>query len=311
MLVPRELLSRAIAWNSLAGQFASIFGPALAGALIAVSPAAAFGVPFVLYAAALVSITRLRGVTRPISQGGSRLAMMREGLAYVWTNKVVFGAISLDLAAVILAGAMALLPAFARDVLKVGPEGFGCFRSAIAVGSASMALLLSVRPIRTQAGLKMFIGVAIFCVGNVVFGLSRTFWLSLVTLAVLGAADQMSVFVRQTLVQLKSPDEMRGARRGGLHAVHLAPPTSSVSSAAAWRRGSSGRSRRWSTAASPASSSPGSGRSCFPPCAPPTASNRAVAEILISFREIDPWAFWTARSCWSPAAATASGAIAR
>ena len=245
MLVPRELLSRAIAWNSLAGQFASIFGPALAGALIAVSPAAAFGVPFVLYAMALVSITQLRGVTRPVSQGGSRLAMMREGLAYVWTNKVVFGAISLDLAAVILAGAMALLPAFARDVLKVGPEGFGYFRSAIAVGSASMALLLSVRPIRTQAGLKMFIGVAIFCVGNVVFGLSRTFWLSLVTLAVLGAADQMSVFVRQTLVQLKSPDEMRGRVaavstlfisasnelgefRGGLAARFLGPVASVV-----------------------------------------------------------------------------------
>jgi MFS family permease len=210
MLVPRELLPRAIAWNSLAGQFASIFGPAVAGGLIAVSPASAFGVPFLLYLAALISITQLRGVTRPISHGGSRMAMMREGLAYVWTNKVVFGAISLDLAAVILAGAAALLPAYARDVLQVGPAGFGYLRSAIAVGSAAMALFLSMRPVRSHAGLKMFVCVAIFCALNVVFGLSRIFWVSLASLALMGAADQMSVFVRQTLVQLKAPDEMRG-----------------------------------------------------------------------------------------------------
>lgn len=210
MLVPRELLPRAIAWNSLAGQFASIIGPAAAGALILVSPAAAFAGPFLLYLAALISITQLRGKTRPQPHGGSRWEMVREGLVYVWSNKIVFGAISLDLAAVVLAGAMALLPAYARDVLKVGPEGFGDFRSAIALGSAVMALFLSVRPVRSHAGLKMFICVAIFCVGNVVFGLSRSFWLSLVTLAVLGAADQMSVFVRQTLVQLLSPDAMRG-----------------------------------------------------------------------------------------------------
>lgn len=210
MLVPRELLGRAIAWNSLAGQFASIFGPAIAGGLIILSPAAAFIGPFLLYLTALVSITNLRGVTRPVSQGGSRLAMMREGLVFVWKSKLVFGAISLDLAAVILAGAMALLPAYARDVLKVGPEGFGQFRSAIAVGSAAMALFLSVRPVRSHAGLKMFVCVAIFCALNIVFGLSRVFWLSLASLALMGAADQMSVFVRATLVQLKSPDEMRG-----------------------------------------------------------------------------------------------------
>jgi MFS family permease len=210
MLVPRELLARAIAWNSLAGQFASIFGPAIAGALIAISPAAAFGIPFLLYLSALISITQIRGVTRPVQHGGSRLAMMREGLAFVWANRVVFGAISLDLAAVILAGAAALLPAYARDVLQVGPAGFGYLRSAVAVGSASMALFLSVWPVRRHAGLKMFVCVAIFCALNVVFGLSRIFWVSLASLALMGAADQMSVFVRATLVQLKSPDEMRG-----------------------------------------------------------------------------------------------------
>jgi len=210
MLVPRELLGRAIAWNSLGGQFATILGPAVAGGLIVLSPAAAFGSSFLLYLAALASIINLRGVTRPTSHGGSRLAMVREGLVFVWENKLVFGAISLDLAAVILAGAMALLPAYARDVLKVGPEGFGQLRSAIAVGSAAMALFLSVRPVRRHAGLKMFVCVAIFCAMNVVFGLSRIFWVSVASMALAGAVDQMSVFVRATLVQLKSPDEMRG-----------------------------------------------------------------------------------------------------
>jgi hypothetical protein len=123
---------------------------------------------------------------------------------------VVFGAISLDLAAVILAGAMALLPAYARDVLKIGPEGFGAFRSALACGSAGMALMLASRPIRSHAGLKMFAGVAVFSATTVVFGLSRIMWVSIGSLAVMGAADQLSVFVRQTLVQLRSPDQMRG-----------------------------------------------------------------------------------------------------
>ena len=210
MLVPRDLLPRAIAWNSLAGQFASIFGPFAAGLLLIASPAAAFAGPCLLFAAAFVSIVQVRGVTRPEPHPGSRWEMVKEGLVYVWSNKVVFGAISLDLAAVILAGAMALLPAYARDVLKIGPEGFGAFRSAVAFGSAAMALLLASRPIRSHAGLKMFAGVAVFSAMTVVFGLSRIMWVSIGSLVIMGAADQLSVFVRQTLVQLKSPDAMRG-----------------------------------------------------------------------------------------------------
>jgi MFS family permease len=210
MLVPRELLPRAIAWNSLAGQIASIFGPMVAGLLLLASPAAAFAGSFGLFACAITSIIQVRGRTRPERHAGSRLEMVKEGLVYVWTNKVVFGAISLDLAAVILCGAMALLPAFARDVLKVGPEGFGMFRSSIAAGSACMALVLASRPIRRQAGLKMFTGVAIFSLTTIAFGLSRSLWLSIAILAVMGAADMMSVFVRQTLVQLMTPNAMRG-----------------------------------------------------------------------------------------------------
>ena len=210
MLVPRSLLPRAIAWNSLAGQFASIIGPAIAGILIALSPAAAFEGSFVLYLGTLIALSMIGGVTAPQAQPGSRWALVKEGLAYVWTNKVVFGAISLDLAAVILGGATALLPAFARDVLHVGPQGFGLLRSAPAAGAAVVAIWLSIQPLHSKAGLKMFIAVAIFSAATIVFGLSRVVWLSIGAMAVLGAADMLSVYVRQTLVQLVTPDPMRG-----------------------------------------------------------------------------------------------------
>ena len=210
MLVPRELLPRAIAWNSLAGQLASIIGAMLGGFLSGLSLGAAFEVAFGLYLGALVSMSLIRGVTKPQTQGGSRLMLVREGLLYVWSNKVVFGAISLDLAAVILSGATALLPAFARDVLAVGSTGFGLMRAAPTAGAALVALYLSIRPIRSHAGLKMFAGVAVFSAATIVFGLSRSLWLSVGALAVVGAADMMSVFVRQTLVQLVTPDGMRG-----------------------------------------------------------------------------------------------------
>jgi len=210
MLVPRELLPRAIAWNSLAGQLASILGPALAGPLIAVSPAVAYGASAVLYLVAVVCLALIRGPTKPQAQPGSRWQLVKEGLTYVWSNKIVFGAISLDLAAVVLCGAMALLPAYARDVLKIGPQGFGLLRSAPGVGASLVALYLAAHPIRTGAGLKMFAGVALFCAGTIVFGLSRIVWLSVAAMVAIGAADMMSVYVRQTLVQLITPDPMRG-----------------------------------------------------------------------------------------------------
>lgn len=210
MLVPRELLPRAIAWNSLAWQTASIAGPAAAGLLIALSPQVAFETTLALYVAAAVVIMLIRQNTRPVVQTGSRLELVKEGLAYVWTNKIVFGAISLDLAAVILGGATALLPAFAQDVLKVGPLGFGLLRAGPAVGATLVALTLASRPIRTQAGIKMLAGVAIYAVATIVFGVSTWLWLSVGALAVLGGADMLSVFVRQTLVQLVTPDHMRG-----------------------------------------------------------------------------------------------------
>jgi hypothetical protein len=135
---------------------------------------------------------------------------MREGVTYVWRNKVIFGAISLDLFAVLLGGATALLPVYARDILHVGPEGFGLLRAAPAIGAAAVGIALAAIPVHSRAGTWMFGGVAVFGVATIVFSLSQTVWLSVAALAVLGGADMLSIFVRQSLIQLTTPDEMRG-----------------------------------------------------------------------------------------------------
>ena len=211
MLVPKELLPRAIAWNSLAFQVATISGPALAGYLVGRwSSTHSYAVSLVLYVVPIVGLAFVRHSTRPEPHAGTRVERVREGLSYIWTNKVVLGALSLDLFAVLLGGAVALLPVFARDILQVGPEGFGLLRSAPAVGGALVALVLASRPIYRHAGTAMFAGVAVFGVATVVFALSRSFPLSLVALATLGGADMVSVYVRQTLIQIVTPDAMRG-----------------------------------------------------------------------------------------------------
>jgi MFS family permease len=210
MLVPRKLLPRAIAWNSLAWQTASIAGPAAAGFLVARSAETAYFTTFALYGLSAMLVMGIRGNAKPETNPGSRWQLMKEGLSYVWRQKIVFGAISLDLFAVLLGGATALLPVFARDVLHVGPEGFGILRAGPAIGATVVALWLAANPIRRKAGLYMFAGVAVFGMATIVFGLSKSLWLSVAALAVLGGADMLSVFVRQTLVQLVTPDHMRG-----------------------------------------------------------------------------------------------------
>ena len=210
MLVPREVLPRAIAWNSLGYQSAAIIGPWIGGALCAVSPAAAYLASAVLYVGATVALLILRADTKPAGSAASRMELIREGLDYVWTNKIVLGAISLDLFAVLLGGATALLPVYARDVLKVGAHGFGVLRSGPAIGAALMAVALSRWQIHRHAGRWMFAGVAAFGLATLVFAVSKLLWVSVIALAVLGAADMISVYVRQTLVQIVTPDPMRG-----------------------------------------------------------------------------------------------------
>jgi MFS family permease len=211
MLVPKELLPRAIAWNSLAFQIGTISGPALAGVVVGRwSSTHAYAVSLALYLVPVIGLAFVRRPTRPAPHYGSRIERVKEGLSYIWTNKVVLGAISLDLFAVLLGGATALLPVFARDILEVGPQGFGLLRSAPAAGAALVSIVLASRPVQRKAGRAMFTGVAVYGVATVVFGLSSSFLLSLVALAILGAADMVSVYVRQTLIQIVTPDAMRG-----------------------------------------------------------------------------------------------------
>jgi MFS family permease len=211
MLVPLRLLPRAIATNSLAGQLASILGPGLGGLLCVVSPVLGYAVSTGLFAAAGCCALLIRADTRPrFDAGRSRVAQIQEGLVYLWGNKLVFGAISLDLFAVLLGGATGLLPVYARDVLAVGPRGFGILRASPAVGALLVAMYLAQRPIRSRAGMKMFLSVGLFGLMTVVFAFSRSLALSVFALAVLGGADMISMFTRQSLVQIATPDRMRG-----------------------------------------------------------------------------------------------------
>jgi MFS family permease len=210
MLVPRVLLPRAIAWNSLANQSAAIAGPAAAGLLVAASAAHAYWAALVLYLGAMLAVFTIRKNAQPVVNPGSRWELVKEGLRYVWRHKVIFGAISLDLFAVLLGGATALLPVFARDVLRVGAEGFGLLRAGPSIGACMVSLMLAANPIRRHAGLIMLGGVATFGAATLIFALSRAMWLSVTALAILGGADMLSVYVRQSLVQLMTPDAMRG-----------------------------------------------------------------------------------------------------
>lgn len=211
MLVPREDMPRAISMSSLAWQFAVILGPSIGGLVIAGSSAVvAYGVVAVLYLVGLAICLGIGINTTPVRQAGSAVRQIREGLVYVWTNKIILGAMSLDLFAVLLGSVVALLPAFAADVLHVGPQGFGILKSGPAIGAAIAAFLLVQRPMVRHAGRRMLWAVAIFGVATLVFAVSRSMVLSVLALAVLGAADMISVYVRQTLVQIVTPDHMRG-----------------------------------------------------------------------------------------------------
>ena len=211
MLVPVSDMPRAIAMKSLSWQLATVAGPFAGGlALAAFTPAGAFGVAAALMGLGLVLLAQITSPSMPERRPGSNWAQIKEGLAYVWGNKLIFGAISLDLFAVLLGGATALLPAFAADILGVGEVGFGLLRAGPAIGAVAMALVLARWPLTRHAGRRMLWAVAIFGLATLVFGLSRSLWLSVAALIVLGAADMISVFVRQTLVQIVTPDHMRG-----------------------------------------------------------------------------------------------------
>lgn len=210
-IVPPALLPKAIAMSSIAWQLGSVLGPAIGGFLYAVDPAAPYWSAAALMFVAIVAMTPIRRVVPPPIAGSAHpIRQMTDGLAYVRRHHFLFGAITLDLFAVLLGGATAMLPVFARDILAVGTEGLGLLRAAPAVGAALVALWFAWRPLRHDVGVKMLLSVAAFGALTVAFGLSRSLALSLIILALLGAADMLSVYVRSSLVQLHTPDAMRG-----------------------------------------------------------------------------------------------------
>ena len=210
LLVPPEHFQRAVAWNSSAFQIALIGGPALGGFLYAAGPAVAYGSASVCLLAGLIFMTRMRGKLHAHNAAAEGIKGILSGIHFVRERREILGAISLDLFAVLFGGATALLPVYARDILHTGPWGLGLLRSAPAVGAALMALRLAHTPLREKAGRTLFVSVAIFGGATIAFGLSTSFIFSLVALAVLGAADMISVVVRQTLTQIRTPDAMRG-----------------------------------------------------------------------------------------------------
>jgi len=210
MLVPRNILPRSIAVNSMAMQMGMIAGPALGGVLVGVSPRFAYGFCAVLCLIASGLMLTIRAPTAPDAPSGSKMAMLKEGMVYVWSNRIVLGAISLDLFAVLLGGATALMPIFVKDILHAGPVMYGLLRASPAIGAIGMSFALSTWPIRRNAGPWMFGGVAVFGLATIVFGLSKLVWLSIIAVIVLGAADMISVYVRGTLIQIVTPSHMRG-----------------------------------------------------------------------------------------------------
>jgi len=209
-LVPAALLPRAVAANASAGQTAIVLGPALGGFLYVAGPTLVYGLCTALFVSASVLNSTLRIERRPASREPPTLTTVFAGIAYIRRRRELLGAISLDLFAVLLGGATALLPIYARDILHTGPWGLGLLRSAPAAGALSMAVWLAHHPMARGAGRRMFAGVALFGIATIVFGISRSFALSVAALIVLGASDMISIVVRLSLVQLRTPDAMRG-----------------------------------------------------------------------------------------------------
>jgi MFS family permease len=221
-LVPREAYGNAVALNTSVIQLATIGGPAVGGVLILVGLPVVYATVTILIVASAVLVWGLEGGgrTETDTPRGSGLTELLSGVTFVRRHRPILGSMSLDLFAVLFGGATALLPAIASDVLHVGPTGLGFLRAAPAVGAALAGAALAWQPIRTAVGRWLFGGVAVFGVAIVVFGLSRSFWISMLALAVLGGSDMISMFVRHLLVQLQTPDAIRG-RVSAVNAVFI------------------------------------------------------------------------------------------
>jgi MFS family permease len=219
-LVPLENFGNAVAISSSGFHVAVIVGPTLGGILYLLGPTVVYGASAVLFLLAMVLMGLTRVEQPTIHKETPNWHTLLEGLRFVWSRPIVLGAISLDLFAVLFGGATALLPAYASDILQVGPQGLGLLRTAPGVGAALTAILLAFKPMSHRVGHWMFGGVALFGLATVVFGISQSFWLSLAVLFILGAGDMVSVYIRHMLVQLETPDAIRG-RVSAVNAVFI------------------------------------------------------------------------------------------
>lgn len=222
-LVPMDHFQNAVAWNSIMFQSATILGPALGGVVYAAfenlqlrtawplsGPEAVYCCALLAGITAAVLIARVRVEQRARNREPITWRTLAAGIDYIWRHKVIFGSISLDLFAVLLGGAVALLPVYARDILKTGPWGLGLLRCSPGLGAGSMAILMTIRPLRRRSGVIMLWCVAGFGLFTILFGISRSLVLSMIALILVGATDMVSVIVRGVLVQIATPDEMRG-----------------------------------------------------------------------------------------------------
>jgi MFS family permease len=209
-LVPADQLPRAMALSAAVMKVAVVAGPALGGFVYALGPVWAYGLCLVVLVAAIVCVSSIHRVPLTKHGGAATFRSMFAGFGFIFHKPVVLGAISLDLFAVVLGGATALLPIYAKDILQTGPWGLGLLRASPAVGALVLATWIARRPLERRVGRTLFVSVAIYGAAILVFAFSHDFILSMAALAISGAADMVSVVVRQTLVQIETPDEMRG-----------------------------------------------------------------------------------------------------
>jgi MFS family permease len=219
-LVSKESLPRMLAWSGSVWKTAMILGPAAGGLLFALGPGVVYGLGALVYGLACATVLSIPPVPRPTAPPGSLWHTALDGLRFIRRRPVIFGAISLDLFSVLLGGAVGLMPVFARDILVVGPGGLGALRAAPSLGALAMSLWLTRFPLSRRVGPIMFGAVAVFGLATIVFGLSRSFPLSLAALTLLGASDMVSVVIRATLIQIDTPDALRG-RVSAVNAVFI------------------------------------------------------------------------------------------
>lgn len=209
-VVPKEDFANAIGWITSSWQLASIFGPVAGGLLYGISGPVAYASAAIIFGIAAILIFSISKPAQALETAATSLETILGGFKYIWNQKIVLGAISLDLFAVLLGGAVALMPIYAKDILELGPTGLGLLRAAPGIGAVMMIGYLTAFPIKDHAGVILFVTVALFGLATAVFGVSTSAWLSIAALMLVGAFDMISVYIREILLQLWTPDKVRG-----------------------------------------------------------------------------------------------------